>query len=194
MLLAAILLMLPLPQSVDVAKTELERPAVVSEDSTNNSIPSKTLPAAPAAKIKTDTELTNELKGAGAVEPGTPGNPPVAQPVKPAVQRDYDTEHDKKVWWALTAVSSGAAAFDAWSTKRAVTGGYGTEANPTLRPFSHSNAIYAATQVSPIVLDLIGRKLMTSRHNWVRKLWWAPQMAGANVSVSAGIHNVSVVH
>jgi len=194
MLLATILLLCPLPQSVDTVNAGFTRPAVVSEDSTKDSAkdstPSKTLPAAPEAKIKTDAEVAS-----AAVEAGTPGNPPaVVQPVKPALQRDYDTEHQKKVWWALTAVSSGAAAFDAWSTRRAISGGFGTEANPLLKPFAHSNAMYAATQVSPLVMDLIGRKMMTSRHNWVRKLWWVPQMAGTDVSVSAGIHNVSVVH
>jgi hypothetical protein len=204
MLLATILLMCPLPQSVDVAKAGLERPAVVSADSTKDSpkdsTPSKTLPAAPEAKIKTDAEIANGANGAAPnssapAEAATPANPPaVIQPVKPALHRDYDTEHEKKAWWALTAVSSGAAAFDAWSTRRAISGGYGTEADPMLRPFAHSNAIYAATQVSPLVMDLIGRKMMTSRHNWVRKLWWVPQMAGADVSVSAAIHNVSIVH
>ena len=55
---------------------------------------------------------------------------------------------------------SGAAAFDAWSTRRAISEGYGTEANPLLRPFSHSNAMYAATQVSPLVMDFIGKRMM----------------------------------
>jgi len=205
MLLATLLLLCPLPQNADTVKTEIVRPAAVlttaaaPADSSKDSAPAKALPAAPEAKVKTDAELAADSSGAGsassAVEPGTPANPAVvAQPVRPAMRGDYETAHDKKVWWALFAVSSGAAAFDAWSTKRAVTGGYGTEANPLLRPFAHSNSIYAATQISPLVLDLVGRKMLSSRHNLVRKLWWVPQMAGTDVSVSAGIHNVSIVH
>lgn len=191
MLLAALLLLCPLPQSGDIARTEMakaeiERPAAVSEESTKDSTPAKALPSAPEAKVKTDAEVAGGASSV-AIEPGV-------APVRPAVQRGYETEHQKKEWYALIAVSSGAAAFDAWSTRRAVSGGYGMEANPLLKPFAHSNAIYAATQVSPLVMDLIGRKMMTSRHNWMRKLWWAPQMAGTNVSVSAAIHNVSIVH
>ena len=45
----------------------------------------------------------------------------------------------------------------------AVSGGYGQEANPLLRPFAHSNSIYAAKQVSPAVMDYLGKRLMVSR-------------------------------
>ena len=196
MLLATLLLMCPLAQSGDVAKAAAEQPAAVAEDSSKNSTPSNALPAAPEAKIKTDAEIANAVNapaGSSApVEAVTPGSP-AAAPIKPTIRQDYETEHQKKEWYALMAVSSGAAVFDAWSTRRAISGDYGNEANPFLRPFAHSNAMYAATQVSPLVMDLIGRKLMTSRHNWMRKLWWVPQMAGTDASVSAGIHNVSLV-
>jgi hypothetical protein len=210
MLLATILLMCPLPQSGDVLKTQLERPAAVAEDSTSSSSNSTSsssnddaaataLPAVPEAKIKTDAELASDANAgaAGSSAPlavATPGTPAaVVTPAKPVLRGDAPTDHEKKQWYALIAISSGAAAFDAWSTRRAISGGYGTEANPMLRPFAHSNAMYAATQVSPLVLDLIGRKMMTSSHKLLRRFWWAPQMAGTDVSVSAGIHNVSVV-
>jgi hypothetical protein len=199
MLLATLLLMCPLPQSGAIAKSDMERPAAVSEESSNSSTPSKALPAAPDAKIKTDAEVASGnaapvSSSSAAVEPAAPVAPAVGAPVKSAIARDYDDSHQKKEWYALMAVSSGAAVFDAWSTRRAISGGYGTEANPLLRPFSHSNAMYAATQVSPLVLDLIGRKMMTSKRSLFRKLWWVPQMAGTDMSVSAGIHNVSIVH
>jgi hypothetical protein len=207
MLLATILLLCPLPQSGDVLKTQLERPAAVAEasasssaNSTNNSdAASSALPAMPEAKIKTDAELASgpNAGAAGSSAPAvgaTPATPaPVAAPVKPAMRGDAPTEHEKRQWYALIAISSGAAAFDAWSTRRAISEGYGTEANPLLRPFAHSGAMYAATQVSPVVLDVIGRKMMTSSHKLLRRFWWAPQMAGTDVSVSAAIHNLSVV-
>jgi hypothetical protein len=206
MLLATILLMCPLPQSGDVLKTQLERPAAVAEDSSssaanstnNNGAAGSALPAAPEAKIKTDAALASgpNAGAAGSSAPvavATPGTPaPVVEPAKPAMRGDTATEHEKKQWYALIAISSAAAAFDAWSTRRAISGGYGTEANPTLRPFVHSNAIYAATQVSPVVLDLVGRKMMTSSRKLIKKFWWAPQMAGTDVSVSAALHNLSV--
>ncbi|HXE34095.1 MAG TPA: hypothetical protein VN087_09300, partial [Verrucomicrobiae bacterium] len=80
-----------------------------------------------------------------------------------------------------------------WSTRRAVSSGYGVESNPFLRPFSHSGAMYAATQVSPLVMDFIGRRMMTSRYPMLRKMWWLPQTAGTGMSVFSGVHNVGVV-
>jgi len=196
MLLATLLFLCPLPQSGDAVKADVERPAIVSEDSSKDSSPAKSLPAAPEAKIKTDADVTKDSTTVSAtVEPGTPASPVSAiLPAKPVARGDAPNEHDKKTWYALIAASSGAAVLDAWSTRRAISGGYGAEANPLLKPFAHSNAMYAAVQVSPLVMDLVGRKMMTSSHHWMRKLWWAPQMAGTDVSVSAAIHNLSIAH
>jgi len=44
----------------------------------------------------------------------------------------------RKIWYGLALAGSSGAAFDAWSTYRAVSGGYGREANPFLRPFANS--------------------------------------------------------
>lgn len=199
MLLATFLLMCPFPQTGDAVRAVTERPASVSADATKDSSLSATLPAAPEPKIKTDVEIAEAsnpapLNPASAAAPITPGNPSLAlRPVKPAAKGEYGTGREKKIWYALIAASSGAAAFDAWSTRRAISGGYGTEANPLLRPFSHSGAFYAATQVSPLVLDLVGRKMMTSRYSLLRKMWWLPQSAGTGMSLGAGVHNMGVV-
>lgn len=199
MLLATILLMCPFPQAGDGIKAVTERPASVSADTTKDSSLSATLPSTPDPKIKTDTDVADAsspapLHPAAAAAPIAPGNPSLAvRPVKPAANGEYGTGREKKIWYALMAASSGAAAFDAWSTRRAISGGYGTEANPFLRPFSHSGAFYAATQVSPLVLDLVGRKMMTSRYSLLRKMWWLPQSAGTGMSLAAGVHNVGVV-
>ena len=72
-------------------------------------------------------------------------------------------------------------------------GGYGLEANPFLRPFANSNAIYAATQVSPAAMDYLGKRMMVSQHGWVRKIWWLPQTAGASISFVCGTHNLGLV-
>jgi hypothetical protein len=98
------------------------------------------------------------------------------------------------MWYGLTAAGSAGAAFDAWSTRRAISGGYGQEANPFLRPFANSNALYVATQVSPAVMDFIGKYMMVSEHPLLRKMWWVPQTVGASFSFAAGVHNVGVVH
>jgi hypothetical protein len=199
MLLATILLLYPFPQSGDVIKTVTERPTSVSVDAAEDSSLSRALPSAPEPKIKNDTEIAADSLPAGvmpapAAEPIAPGRAPlVLRPGKPAFHPEGVSERQKKVWYALTFASSGAAGFDAWSTRRAISGGYGTESNPLLRPFAHSNALYAATQVSPLVLDYVGRKMMTSRHPLLRRMWWLPQSAGAGMSLFAGVHNVGVV-
>jgi hypothetical protein len=198
MLLATILLLYPFPQSGDAVKAVAERPASVSVDAANDSSSSTSLPSVPTPKIKTDTEVAATVSSAsvtpaaGAV-PIEPGSAPLSiRPGKP-FNREDGYERKKKIWFALTVASSSAAGFDAWSTRRAISGGYGTESNPLLAPFAHSNALYAATQVSPVVLDYVGRKMMTSEYPLLRKLWWLPQSAGTGVSLFAGVHNVGVV-
>jgi|SRR6266481_1566569 hypothetical protein len=199
MLLATILLLSPFPQSGDAIKAVTERPASVSVDAAKDSSFSKALPSVPDPKIKTDAEVAADSNAAGvtpgpAAEPIQPGSTPLSfRPGKPAFNREDVSERQKKVWYALTFASSGAAAFDAWSTRRAISGGYGTESNPMLAPFSHSGALYAATQVSPLVMDYIGRKMMTSQYPLLRKMWWLPQSAGTGMSLFAGVHNVGVV-
>jgi len=198
MLLATILLLCPFPQIAGAAKVATDTAAVASDsgsDSTNHSTKdsslSQPLPSAPEAKVKSDVEIASTT----AIEPGyTPGLP--VKPlmgVKMSVSRPRETVTQRRLWYALSISGSGAAAFDAWSTRRAISGGYGTEANPLLRPFAHSGAMYAATQVSPLVMDFVGKRMMISQHKWVRKMWWLPQSAGTSFSLYAGVHNTRLV-
>src|SRR5690349_23198140 len=53
----------------------------------------------------------------------------------------------------------------------------------TLFPYT---TLFRSTQVSPLVMDLIGKRMMVSQHVWVRKIWWLPQAAGASVSFMSG--------
>jgi hypothetical protein len=205
MILGALLLFFPVPQTVDTAKVVNNSPAAISERATKensdstapaaSTAPASTLvasaapatilgdlPAAPDPKVKSDAELAAE-----------PAAMPF-QPVKPAARKPYETPRQKKIWYALAAAGGAGAGFDAWSTRRAISGGFGTETNPFLRPFAHSNALYAATQVSPLVMDFLGKKFMTSQHPLLRRVWWLPQAAGASFSFAAGAHNVGVVH
>ena len=145
----------------------------------------------PEPKVKTDAEIAS----AGLIEPGyTPAQP--AAPIKGvrmSMTRPTETPRQRKLWYALAITGSGAATFDAWSTRRAISQGYGIEANPLLRPFSHSGAMYAATQVSPLVMDYIGKRMMVSEHKWMRSIWWLPQSAGSGFSLYAGVHNTRLV-
>jgi hypothetical protein len=188
MILAALLLVCSIPQMDDAAKLGSDFPTVASEtktadSKTNDNSASAALPAMPTPKVKTDAE---------AVTPNPAGQP--FQPVKPAFTRPQETPKQRKIWYGLLIAGHSGAAFDAWSTHRAVSGGYGTESNPFLRPFAGSNAIYAVTQISPAVMDFVGKKMMVSQNRYIRKVWWVPQLAGASFSFSAGAHNVGVVH
>jgi len=196
MLLATIVLLGAIPQSADVARSLANLPEMAAE-ATKDSSP-RTLPTAPTPKVKTDAAadgavsvVAANLAGAEAVQP-----PIVAQPIQPMKQafgRPRETRQQRVAWYALAVTGSGAAAFDAYSTRRALTGNYGTEGNPMLRPFAHSSALYAATQVSPVVMDYIGKRMMVSQNRWVRRMWWLPQAAGSGFSIAAGVHNLSVV-
>ncbi len=183
MVIATLLLMFSFPQMDDTAKVVNDSPAVAADSATKESTLVASLPSAPAPKVKADLE---------PISPNAAAQP--FQPMKPMFTRPRETPRQRKIWYGLMIAGSSGAAFDAWSTHRAVTGGYGQESNPLLRPFANSNAIYAATQVSPVFMDFLAKRMMVSQHGWVRKMWWLPQAAGASFSFAAGVHNVGVVH
>ena len=122
-------------------------------------------PDAPTPKI----DGSSESEAEAGVTPG--GNAILAGPVKPATGESFETPRKKMIWYGLVFASHGAAAFDAWTTRRAVSAGYGVEGDPLQRPFANSGAIYATTQVSPLIMDYLGRRLMRSRYPWMRRMW-----------------------
>jgi len=181
MVLEALLLIVSIPRMDDAAKAVSDTPAVAADSTTKDSSSSSALPAMPTPKANAE-----------AIQPAAGAQPFL--PVKPVYTRPRETHRQRVIWYSLAVAGHSGAAFDAWSTKRAVTGGYGQESNPFLRPFANSNAIYAATQVSPAVMDYLGKRMMVSQNRCIRKMWWVPQAAGASFSFVAGAHNVGVVH
>ena len=184
MLLSAALLLMWLPSSEATKPAANDSPAAaktVASDSSKDSAARPALPDAPIAKSEATAE-PNSI----AIKPFS------NSAIKPAMERPLPTPRQQKLWYTFMAVGHSAAAFDAYSTRRALSGNYGTEGNPLLRPFAHSNAIYAATQVSPAVMDYVGRRMMTSSHPSLRKFWWVPQVAGAGFSFGAGMHNYAL--
>jgi hypothetical protein len=150
-------------------------------------------PDAPTPKAELSSRVEME-SGSGVESSSSAFEPSLKAPVKPAMAESYETPRQKKIWYGLMATSHGAAVFDAWTTRRALSGRYGVEADPLERPFAHSNAVYASTQVMPLVMDYVGRRMMRSSHPWMRRIWWVPQAASASVSLGAGIHNYGIVH
>jgi hypothetical protein len=97
-----------------------------------------------------------------------------------------------KMWFVLGALEHGAATFDAWSTRRNIETGMMHEADPIMRPFANSNAMYAAVQVAPVLFDLLSKQMLRNSHSWVRKSWWVPQSASTVASILSGAHNVAI--
>ncbi len=105
-----------------------------------------------------------------------------------------ENRRKQMIWKGLAIASSGAATFDAWSTRHAITTYGAQELNPLLKPFAGNASIYAAIQVGPVLLDLAGRKMMNSRISWVRHMWWVPQSASFVSSILCASHNLTAYH
>jgi hypothetical protein len=182
LLLSAALLLMWLPNS------DLPKPAAIASPAFSNTVAaessegSATRSALPNAPTPKPTFESSSI----AIKPSSNA------PLKPVMERPVPTPRQQALWYTFMAAGHSAAAFDAYTTRHALSGNYGTEGNPMLRPFAHSNAIYAATQVSPAIMDYVGRRMMTSSHPALRRFWWVPQVAGAGFSFSAGMHNYSL--
>jgi hypothetical protein len=149
-------------------------------------------PDAPAPKAASSSNDANVSRPATkTVAP--PVEPFSSTPIKPANPEFYETHRQRMIWYGLVAAGHSGAAFDAWTTRRAVTSGYGVESNPLERPFANSGAIYATTQICPALMDYLGHRMVRSGHPWMRRLWWVPQAASASFSIGAAAHNYTVV-
>jgi hypothetical protein len=116
---------------------------------------------------------------------------PDAPSTNPGRKINVENLPSRRNWLLLSAASSGAAALDAYSTRRSVAAG-NVEANPIMRPFAGSPAIYVALQASPLVMDYAALKMQHSRNPVIRHLWWVPQTSGTAMSLFAGVHNLSI--
>ncbi|HSZ18544.1 MAG TPA: hypothetical protein VK770_02070 [Candidatus Acidoferrum sp.] len=125
----------------------------------------------------------------------TPAPMAFLKPAKPmtvsVAQLQAEDRRKEFMWKGLIIASSGAATFDAWATRHAITTSGAQELNPLLRPFAGNSSLYAAIQVGPALLDFAGRKMMYSRHPWVRRMWWVPQSASFVSSIFCGAHNLA---
>ncbi len=205
MVFAALLLLSPLPLFGDVV-LPVSNPAAMVSSSVPNEISSPARPdkldSGRSAEVNAEASAPsmpeprmNSGAESSSAEPAS-GQPGAFafEPVKPAAEPRYENRKQKRIWYGLAAAGHAGAAFDAWSTRRALSGNYGTESDPLMRPFAHSGAVYAATQVTPLLMDFIGKRAMVSEHMWVRRLWWVPQSVGATMSFTTAAHNVGVVH
>jgi hypothetical protein len=172
----------------------------------NSGVSEKSLPSAsnvadsavPDSEVQPVAESNvNALPDAPAPAVEAPAAPAMilAKPSKPmkvsVAELLAENRHNQRIWRGLVIASSGAATFDAWSTRHAITTQGAQELNPMLKPFAGNASLYAAIQVGPILMDYVGAKMMYSRHSWVRRMWWAPQTASFVSSLFCGAHNLS---
>jgi hypothetical protein len=116
---------------------------------------------------------------------------PEIQPGKPQEVVLAERRRYTRSWLALSAIQHGAATFDAYSTRQAVSRG-AVEDDPMMRPFAHSGAIYAAIQAGPVALDYIARRMQHSEFGFIRRMWWVPQSVSTATYIFAGVHNLNV--
>lgn len=112
-------------------------------------------------------------------------------PVNPGKVVGVENIPSRKAWILLSIADHGAAAFDAYSTRAAISRG-AVEADPLVRPFAGSDGLYAAIQVAPVALDFLARHMQRSQNGLLRRTWWVPQTASAGLFVFAGSHNLTV--
>jgi len=185
--------------SLSAEKAAISVPAAISAapnmaDAENSS---------PAEAVSPDAATSSAVEPSAAL----PDAPVPVAPVTPAAPMAYlnpgkqmkisvgelIAENRRKlfIWKGLAIASSGAATLDAWSTRRAITTDGAQELNPLLRPFAGNASLYAAIQVGPLLMDYAGRKMMYSRHSWVRHMWWIPQSASFASSIFCATHNLA---
>jgi hypothetical protein len=184
-----------------VENVAINAPATVSlsSDSTSAAISETSSPVAAAsleAAPHPAAETSAALPDAPLPMPSpTPSAPAAfiksAKPMTVSVaQLQAENRRKQMLWKGLVIASSGAATFDAWTTRRAISNYGAVELNPLLRPFAGNSSLYAAIQVAPVLLDFAGKKMMYSRNSWLRHAWWVPQSASFVSSIFCGAHNL----
>jgi hypothetical protein len=118
---------------------------------------------------------------------------PVAPMIRPVASTKLPESMAKpkanvRQWMLLSATAHGTAGFDAWTTRHNISSG-SIELNPLLKPFANSNGIYPVLQVGPTLMDLVGWKMINSKHRVIRRVWWVPQIASSAISLTCGIKN-----
>jgi hypothetical protein len=131
-------------------------------------------------------------KGATGTPSVQPAPPSLAVHLSKSTSADYRARSHRREWIALGIAQHSAAAFDAWSTRRALSTGDAQESNPVLRPFANNSSLYAAIQVGPVLFDYVSRRMMTSQHGWERRTWWILQAASTVTSLASGAHNLTI--
>jgi len=183
------------PATAEITRAALPDARVKTGDSASG-------PAEPAGAKEAPSSPESRAAGdpAPVINAGTgtasasvqPAPPSLAVPFSQSTPADYREKSLRREWIALGIAQHSAAAFDAWSTRRALSTGDAQESNPVLRPFANNSSLYAAIQVGPVLFDYVSRRMMTSQHGWARRTWWILQAASTATSLASGAHNLTI--
>ena len=218
---AALLLQFPVlsPHKIQAAE-KISEPLVVAQAANDSASSVKSENSASAAKeVLTAESLSSGAEASVAFTPGrlvaepvaaaspapaaapaVPASPAAFEPARmvpvynPPIRAVSD-RRQKREWLALSIAAHSTAGFDAWTTRLVISSVPGAqETNPLLRPFAGNASMYAAVQVAPTIFDFLSRRMMNSRHEFLRHTWWLPQAVSAVVSLGSGVHNLGVYH
>jgi len=186
------------PPNPDAILNDTSAAASASNSDMETETPVPAAPASSVAKTQPAIEATAELPAAPMPLVATFTTPASKLLFKPGSAmivsvKDLRTENHRKLmlWRGLAIASSGAATFDAATTRYTITRSGAQELDPLLKPFAGNSSLFVAVQVAPALLDFAGRKMMYSRHSLLRNTWWVPQSASFVVSMFCGAHNLA---
>ncbi len=189
---AVLLLQAALPKAVsaDVNLSDKTDAHIVQVQNLSTALPEAVVP-----RLATVADGTHAVSMSGTPA-GSLANISIPQPAPALVAfraGPDEVVRTNRPWLALTLLQHGAATFDAWSTRRAISRGR-VETDPLLKPFVNSSSLYGTMQIAPGVLDFVSHRMYRSQKSWVRRLWWVPQAASSAGFVYAGSYNVAHTH
>src|SRR5258706_8040494 len=118
MLLATIVLLGAIPQSGQVARAVANAPAEAIAEASKEAAGERNLPSMPVAKSKIDAAADGVSSSVAAEALQPPRVALSMQPVKAAYTRPRETRNQRIAWYTLAVTGHGAAAVDAYSTRR----------------------------------------------------------------------------
>ena len=183
---------LPVDKAAIDASTEITASTSTVDSENSSSILTASLDAAIQPVAEANAALPDAPLPLAVTAPAPIAFLKSGKPLKVSVDELRAENRRKRLMWrGLVIATSGAATFDAWSTRRAISTYGAQELNPILKPFAGNGSLYAAIQVGPGVMDFVGKKMMYSSHPWVRRMWWVPQSASFVCSIFSGSHNLA---
>lgn len=177
-----VLAVLVIPQSLGAQTVLTEAPAVPWESGSHTAPHVQRAPTRGKAATRPNIRLAADLLNFSDKPANKTAFRPASAPKRAPI----------RLWRTLVVMQHSAAVFDAWSTREAIQNAGAHELNPFFRPFSGSNAIYAATQIGSGLFDYLGYRMMKSKRQWMRKFWWIPQLAGTAGALFSGVHNLGL--